>query len=223
MGYPSLKLYLLDLLMTTLATIKDDPTTVIAEIFEDPSWTKKRRAEIVSYLNGLTISDDLLEREPGTNYLYIIPHFPRMDVAFPQIAITTGNESSSDWGLGNVTGEFTEVFDDAMELVAYDSERGYFASGQWQADIVCKNPIEAEYLSVLCRHVVLKNLDALDAMGVKEVNVSLADLVLSSEMQQVATVDVFARRLTVSAGKVAHTWNERVGIETFQTGDNSAL
>ena len=220
MGYPSLKLYLSDLFMSSLAAVQDNPTDLIKEIFEEPSWDNSRRCEIVNYLNGLEITDNLQERDEDKNYLYILPHFPRLDASFPQIAISTGNEGTAGRGLGDATGCSTEVLNESEEIVAYKHEYGYFATGQWNVDIVCKNPIEAEYLSILCRHVILDNLDSFATMGVLEIDLSLADLALGPDVQP---VDMFARRLTMSA-KVAHTWYKQIApLGEYKTGINTAL
>ena len=206
--------------MSELTAIKADPEDTIEDVFEDPSWTAARRAEIVTYLNGLEITDDLQERDDDKTYLYILPHFPRLDASFPQIAISTGSEGTAGRGLGDATGCSTEVLDESEEVVAYKHEYGYFATGQWNVDIVCKNPIEAEYLSILCRHVILDNLDSFATMGVLEIDLSLADLALAPDVQP---VDMFARRLTMSA-KVAHTWYKQiVPLGEYKLGENTAL
>ena len=80
----------------------------------------------------------------------------------------------------------------------------------YRADIFCNTPEETVWLSRLCQRALFSKVLALDAMGVKEPRISMADLRLEQEH---FPSQVFARGISLSA-KAFHTWHETIPAYT---------
>ena len=217
MGFPSVKKFLVELIRSSLEEMQAEPERFIPEIFETP-WTEADRTEIKGYLNGLNIATSIDEREEGKKFLYVIPHFARLDMPFPQIGITTGNEATSDWVLGNDTGESEAIYD-GEDITGYKIGQGCWSNGQWNVDILCSNPNQTEYLSVLLEYIFMTKLADFGAIGLLEVGISIADM---QPNDQFIPVDVMGRRITVT-GKLCKSWFKQISASTYNTGENKDL
>jgi len=214
MGFPSLNFYLKKMFVRELELIQSKPATIVSQVFTD-GWDDKERERIVSYLNELNVTDD--RTDVGKKYLYILPHYPLLDMAFPQIGISTGNEITAERGLGDETGEEVEIRDGSNNLIARDIERGYFCRGQYIITLL-GNYEEIIWLATLCKYIVSLRQDELDGIGFKNVDISVADLKPNPELTPHV---LFGREVTLS-GLLVNTWYKRNSVSTtYGTGGNT--
>jgi len=217
MGFPNVDTYLCRKFTDHFADTQNDPTETIDDLFED--MDEPERMEVSEYLQSTRFTRDTRDREKGRRVVYIVPHFPMTDIPFPQIGISLGTETVSDKFIGDYTGESIPVKDCQGNVVAFDIPKGYYATASWNIDVLCPTKDETVWISRFCQLFVCRLLEDLDAMGVQEVAVSLADINIQSEQFPHA---VFCRRITIS-GKTANTWKKRIPSHTYKTGINKAL
>ena len=216
MGFPNVDTYLCKRFSEHFAETQNDPAGTIDDLFED--MDDAERMEVSEYLQATKFTRDTRDREKGRR-VYIVPHFPMTDIPFPQIGISLGTESVSDKFIGDYTGESAPVEDCQSNVVAFDVPHGYYASASWNIDVLCPTKDETVWISRFCQLFVCRMLEDLDAMGVQEVTVSLADINIQSEQ---FPHTVFFRRITIS-GKTANTWKKRIPNQAYKTGTNKAL
>lgn len=217
MGFPNTDLFLCKKFEEQFAATQADPDFTVDDLFED--LDEGERLEITEYLQGLTFTQNLRERGEEQRYVYILPHFPMVDMPFPQIGISLGQESAAERFLGDYTGEAIPVEDEDGKVIAFDIPKGYYAAANWNIDIICPTKDEAVWLSRFCQLFVCRLLEELDAMGVVEVSIALADVTIPQEHLPHV---LFNRRVTISA-KAANTWKKRVPATYYDTGINKAL
>lgn len=218
MGFPNVDKILTDIFIAGLNEAKND-SRIVADCFEEMGHDVQ--AEISLYLSRLHVTGDIRDREDTRRYLYVLPHFPVSGYPFPQIGVSVGQESTSDKFLGDYSGDSFPVRDSDNNVIAWDVEKGYIASGSYTADIICSTKDEVVWLSRLCQYTICQRLQDLDQMGIKEVNITLGDPRIDPQsMTQPA--DVFARAVSLTA-KVINTWKKRVPAYTYITGINKAV
>lgn len=220
MGFPNVDLFLCKTFAEQFAAVQDDPTDTLDDLFED--LTAAERTEIATYLQGSVFTRDLRNRHNESDdqrRIYIVPSFPMFDLPFPQIGVSLGSENTDTKFLGDYTGEATAVTDTEGKTIAWDIPHGYYASANWNIDVVCSTKDEAIWLSRLCQLFVCRSLADLDAAGVVEVAIATADMKL--EQEHFPHI-VFNRRVMIS-GKAANTWKKRISAVDYQPGTNLAL
>jgi len=220
MGFPNVDIFLCKIFAEKFPAVQDDPEFTIDDLFED--LTALERTEITTYLQDIVFTRNLRERHGGDDEqrrVYIVPNFPMLDLPFPQIGVSLGSENTADKFLGDCTGDAVAVTDDNGNTIAWDIPKGYYATANWNIDVVCPTKDEAIWIARLCQLFICQSLDDLDAIGVVEVTVSTADIKLEPEHFPHI---VFNRRVMVSA-KAANTWKKRVAEADYRAGDNLAL
>lgn len=217
MGFPNVDIFLCKKFEQCFLAVQADPTYTIDDLFED--LDDDERAEITTYLQSIVFTKNLRERDDNQRYVYIVPHFPMIDMPFPQIGISLGTETTSEKFIGDYTGDPTPVMDTNGKTIAWDQSKGYYANANWNIDVVCATKDEAVWLSRFCQLFVCQQLEALDAIGVVEVAIATADMKV--EQEHFPHI-VFNRRVMVT-GKAANTWKKRISAYEYQTGMNLAL
>lgn len=220
MGFPNVDIFLCKTFAEKFAAVQADPDYTIDDLFED--LTVLERAEIITYLQDKVFTRDLRDRHAGSDKhqrVYIVPNFPMLELPFPQIGVSLGSENTDGKFLGDCTGDAEAVTDDEGVTIAWDIPKGYYASANWNIDVLCATKDEAIWISRLCQLFICEALDELDAIGVVEVVVAAADIKLDPEH---FPLHVFNRRVMVS-GRAANTWKKRISAITYLSGDNLAL
>lgn len=217
MGFPNLDRFLVKTILAKLLSFQGAENYRLEQIFDD--FEEAEVAEVRQYLAGLTPTGNL--RDKGKGRLFVMPSYPLSDLPFPQIGVSVGSEDTADRFLGDETGgDPAEVFDEDENLIAWDLERGYWGSGMWMVQIMAATKEEVIWLSRLCQQAIVDGFDALDALGVKEVALAVADL---RPDPQYYPQNLFLRGLKVTAGKVANTWLKRIPASVYRTGVNLTL
>lgn len=216
MGFPNVDMILKKIMVEEFKALQLNSSLAISDLFED--MTPAEQTRIANYLRSITITDDVRDR--GDRRLFILPHFPLIDLPLPQIGLSVGEESAGERVLGDYAGEATPVADSDGTVIAWDIPHGYFANGSWNIDIVTASKDETVWLSRLCQYFICRSLDDLDGYGIKEISLSLTDIKI--EQQTMQPGDFFARSIRMT-GKAANTWIKRVSASYYQTGINLAL
>lgn len=218
MAIPDVDLYLVDIIIELLNGAKGDLAYLIDDVFS--LRPDSERASLREYLGGMEITDNVELRDDRKRFLYVIPSHPLMDVPFPQIAVTVPNEQINDFPLGNAPDDTPrEVRDSSGEIIGYDVSQSCFAAGQWHIEVVAGTKIETVWLSRLVQVAVLRNLDQMDQIGVKNITLGMMDLQLDpKQLPQLA----YARRVQVN-GLTVHEWTTRIKPSYYQTGVNLAV
>jgi hypothetical protein len=217
---PNFDLILQELFKAAIEELQQVGTEwIVDDLFSDR--TLNYRDAITQYVNGITVTDDIREREHGRRFLYAIPSFPMADVPFPQIGTYLAPEELSDFFIGDSIGiESTEIRNGAGTVTAIEHTHGCFGQATYWSDIIANTKEEVIWLSRICQRKLLTNLRNLEAQGAMDVRISLGDMKLEQEHYPAM---VFARRLIFSC-KLGITWTDRVPINgTYQTGINTAL
>lgn len=217
MSFPDIDLYLVDTFLELLRDTQGELHRVIDEVFAERPAAE--REMVRRYLASMNITDDV--KDHRDRCLYVLPSLPLVNLPFPQIGVSVGSEGDSDWGLGDYTGaEAIEVKDGQGNLTGYDIEQGVFVSGSWQINIIAPGKLEVVWLSRLCQLAVRRKTSELAGqMSMSEITLSSADIEI--DPQQFPDI-VFGRRVTLT-GKLPHTWTERIGAATYETGVNTAI
>jgi hypothetical protein len=216
MGFPNVDLILRDLFLAQFAAAKLDPQTVVADLFEDRSAAEQ--AEIAAYLTARLFTGDVRDRG-GNRRVFILPHFPAVDLPFPQIGIYSGEVDSNDRVLGDATGETEPVYD-GETLIGWDETKGYWELSSWNIDVIAATKDETIWLSRLCQYFICQQLLDLHQQGIIEVGIALTDLRMDKGTLQ--PMQAFVRGVKVHC-RVANTWKKRLPVGTYQTGNNLAL
>lgn len=220
MGFPNVDLYLVSRFIECFSNAKGNLDFYVSDIMEDRPDAERETIRL--YLNGLRVTSDQKDRS-SEKTLFVVPSWPMFDLPFPQIGVSLASEGTVERLLGDETGtkRTGTAIIGGVEVGFQDTEYGYWASGQWNVDVVCASKLEAVWLANLCRRFVLASFLDLDEMGVKEVTLSLADIRLEGEQ---LPVPVFGRRLSIIAGRVTHTWWEREYFDgVYGIGINKGL
>lgn len=215
MGFPNVDIFLVKTIIEKFQALQAAPAFTIYDLFEDLS--QPERDEITAYITRKTFTDDLREREDSQ--VFIFPHFPMLNMPLPQIGVSLGQEETSDKFFGDTVGEAVAVKDINDVVTHWDIPKAYIASANYQADIVCATKDEAIWLSRFVQRFICEELDALDQIGVKQVDIGLADMVLKQDQQPMT---VFNRAVRLSC-KVENTWLKRIPVQTYDSGINLAL
>jgi hypothetical protein len=213
--FVNLDLYLIDTFIDFFAEAQKD-STIIDDLFADRPV--EERQKIMIYLTARTFVTRMDIVEDG-KVVYVIPSFPTASLPFPQIGVYMGGDDAQDFFVGQDTGRPPEAFVLNGEATAWDWEKGYYASVNYRVDIIAETKHEVIWLSRLCQVAIARKIMELNRIGVIEPRIGAADTKI--EQEQFPTM-VFSRAVTLSA-KSLHTWNERVPVETYQTGINTAV
>lgn len=214
MGFPNVDIFLSGKLIERFNELKADPTFIIEDLFDDLSSAEQ--VEIAEYIQRKNFTDDLRERTDSE--VFIFPSYPMFSIPLPQIGISLGNEDTAEKFFDDVVGEATP-YPDLPNITHWDVPKGYWASANYQADIVCTTKDEVIWLSRFVQRFIMEELDTMDQIGIKEVAVSLQDTLIKTEHQPTTA---FSRTVRISC-KVANTWTKRVPVSTYATGTNTAL
>lgn len=214
MGFPNVDIFLVSMLISKFNAVKASPTFTISDLFDDLS--SPEQAEITTYIERKTFTDDLREREDSQ--VFIFPHFPMLNMPLPQIGISLGQEDTAEKFFDDVVGDATP-YPETGEQTHWAIPKGYWAAAHYQIDVVCATKDEAIWLSRFIQRFVCEELDTLDQIGVKEVSISQQDMVLNQEQQPMT---VFNRTVRISC-KAANTWTKLIPVELYEQGVNLAL
>lgn len=218
MGFPNLDKLLVKLFLEKIRALRTDESYRLEELFGD--FDAGEIQQVRQYLNAVTATDNIRDRGTG-RFLYILPHYPLAELDYPQIGISVGTEDTAERFLGDETGdEPYPVKDGSGKVIAWDLRRGYWGSGQWNIEIAAGTKDEVIWLSRLCQLALVDNFTTLDAVGIKEVTLALADLRPDPNYYP---QNIFLRGIKLVAGKVANTWAKREAASYYQTGVNLAL
>ncbi len=212
MGFPNVDIFLSAKFIERFNEVKADPSFIISDLFDDLSAAEQ--AEIAEYIQRKNFTDDLRERTDSE--VFIFPSYPMFTVPLPQIGISLGNEDTAEKFFDDVVGEATP-YPDGENPTHWDIPKGYWASANYQADIVCATKDEVIWLSRFLQRFIVEELDNLDQIGVKEVAVSLQDTMVKTEAQPTTA---FSRVVRINC-KVANTWTKRIPVNFYQTGVNT--
>jgi len=215
MGFPNVDIFLVKTIIDKFQALQTEPDFTINDLFEDLS--QPERDEITEYIQRKTFTDDLREREDSQ--VFVFPNFPMLNMPLPQIGISLGQEETSDKLFGDTVGDAVAVLDVNGATTHWDIPKAYIASAHYQADIVCATKDETIWLSRFVQRFICEELDALDLMGVKQVDIGLADMALKQDQQPMT---VFNRAVRISC-KVENTWLKRIPAHTYDNGINLAL
>lgn len=216
MGFPNIDLILRDLFLEQFEAAKADPYTVINDLFEDRNDID--RAEIIEFLLKRTFTKDVKDRGERKR-VFILPHFPAVDLPFPQIGIYAGESDGTDRAIGDCSSEPVPVYD-GDTLIAWDEVKGFWEVASWNVDVIAATKDEVIWLTQLCRYFICQQLPALTAMGILEIDFSMPDLKIDKGTLQ--PMEFFVRGLRIRA-KAANTWKKRYPVGNYQTGINTAL
>lgn len=211
MGFPNIDKLLVKIFAAGFTSLQQDATPV-SEIFEDLDDSEQN--EIITYVRKKQISTDIRDHEGSQ--LYILPNFPLLAAPLPQIGVTLGSEQS-DRSIGDWTGEATPVKDAGNNVIAWKAPKGCLANSTWNINIVAATKDEVAWLTRICQACIYDALDTLDAAGVLEAVINVADVKIEQEQIPMA---VFARMITVT-GRVAHTWSKLIPNTVYTTGNNT--
>lgn len=214
MGFPNVDKILQNIFATKFAAVKLDPTYTISDLFEDQD--AGQQAEIIAYIQRKQFVTDIRSRQDNT--VYLITTFPMVDMPFPQISITLGQEDTDRY-MGDQTGQSDPVLDDNGTQIGWDIIKGFYAKSSWNISVVTATKDEAIWLSRLCELFIFQSMDDLDAAGVTEVNLSVADMRPEQDQQPMT---VICRGIKMSATTM-NSWTTRIPIATYQSGNNVAL
>lgn len=214
MGFPNVDIFLVKALNDGFKSVQMDTEFPVNDLFDD--LDVQDRSDIATYIVRKDFTTDLRKR--GGDQVFLMPHFPLLDMPLPQIGISLGQEDTAEKFLGDVVGEATP-YPATGEQTHWDIPKGYWASARYQINIVAATKDETIWLARFVQRFICEKLDDLDQIGVKEVDISLADLKI--EQDQVP-MTVFSRGVSISC-KVANTWTKRVPAQYYQTGVNLAL
>lgn len=214
MGFPNVDIFLSAKFIERFNEVKADPTFIIEDLFDDLSTAEQQ--EIADYIQRKNFTDDLRERTDSE--VFIFPSYPMFSIPLPQIGISLGNEDTAEKFFDDVVGE-AEPYPDLAHITHWDIPKGYWASANYQADIVCTTKDEVIWLSRFIQRFIVEELDTMDQIGIKEVAVSLQDTMIKTEHQPTTA---FSRTVRISC-KVANTWTKRVPVSTYAIGTNTAL
>ena len=212
MGFPNVDIFLVGKLLEKFTAVKASPTFAVADLFED--LTSQDWTDITIYLGRKTFTKDLRDRP--TSAVYIMPHFPLLDMPLPQIGISLGNEQTVEKFLDDTVGDATP-YPSTGTQTHWDVPKGYWASANYTIDVAAATKDETIWLARFVQRFLCEEQDALDAIGAKEVTISQQDMRLNNDQMPVT---VFNRQVTVSC-KVANTWTKRLPVSTYTLGANS--
>lgn len=212
MGFPNVDIFLVDKFIAKFEEMQINLDFVINDTFSD--LNEIRRAEIATYISNKFFVQDLRNRDDGQ--VYILSQFPMFNMPLPQIGISLGQENSSDKFLGDLQGESTPVTDKDGVVTHWDVEKGYFAAATYRCDVITATKDEAIWLARLIQRFICEEQDALNAIGVQSIDITLADIKL--EQDQIP-LEIWNRAVQINC-KVINSWTKRIPVLTTQAGNN---
>jgi hypothetical protein len=214
MGFPNVDKYLVKLFFEKFAAAKTDGGFAINDTFDD--LDAGEITEITAYINRKTFTGDLRKRDDGQ--VYILPHFPLLDMPLPQIGISLGQENTADKFLNDLLGE-SKPYPATGTQTHWDIPKGYVASAIYRVDVVTATIDEAIWLARLVQRFICEAQDSLAGIGAYEIDITVADL---KPEQEHLPQTVFNRAVQISC-KVQNSWTKRVPIGDYATGTNVQL
>ena len=214
MGFPNVDIFLTGKLIERFNEVKTDPSFIVPDLFDD--LQQAEQDEISEYIQRKGFTDDLRERTDSE--VFIFPSYPMFHIPLPQIGISLGNEDTAEKFFDDVVGDATP-YPATGEQTHWDIPKGYWASANYQADIVCSTKDEVIWLSRFVQRFIMEELDTLDQIGVKNVMVSLQDTMTKTEAQPSTA---FSRVVRIKC-EVANTWTKRIPVSYYQSGNNTAI
>ena len=215
MGFPNIDIYLAKQILDKFVAVKTDEGFAINDTFDD--LDEGYRAEIIAYVNRKVFTSDLRDR--NDNQVYILPHFPIIDMPLPQIGISLGQESTAEKFLDDLQGDSTPVYDEDGIQTHWDIPKGYIGSALYRIDVVTSTKDEAIWLARLIQRFVCEEQNALADIGAYEIDITLADLKLEQEH---LPQTIFNRAVQISC-KVQNTWTKRIPVAYYETGINTGI
>jgi hypothetical protein len=214
MGFPNVDKYLVKLFFGKFAAAKADGGFAINDTFDD--LDAGEIAEITAYISRKIFTSDLRKRDDGQ--VYILPHFPLLDMPLPQIGISLGQESTADRFLDDVAGDSTP-YPASGTQTHWDIPKVYFGAATYRIDVVTATKDEAIWLARLTQRFICEEQDDMAGIGIFEIDITLADLKLEQEH---LPLTVFNRAVQINC-KVQNSWTKRVPISNYVTGANIQL
>lgn len=214
MGFPNVDVFLVNKFIERFVEVKADPTFLIEDLFSD--LPEAERLEITTYIQRKNFTDDL--RQMTDSEVFIFPSYPMMNIPLPQIGVSLGNEDTKEKFFRDLVGE-AKPYPDAANPTHWDIPKGYWASANYQADIVCTTKDEVIWLSRFLQRFIVEAQDELDLIGVKNISISLHDTLIKTETQPTTA---FSRTIRMNCD-VANQWTKRIPVSVYTTGENIYL
>jgi hypothetical protein len=214
MGFPNVDKILVRMFGQEFEALKLDSDYIINDLFED--LDPDEREEITTYIQRKEFVTDIRRREDSA--VYLLTTFSTLDLPFPQISVTLGQEDTDRY-MGDQVGQSAPVLDGNGATIAWDITKGFYAKSNWNISVVTATKDEAIWLSRLCQLFIFKNMMELEEAGVAEVNLSISDMKLEQDQQPLT---VISRGIRMSATTL-NSWIKRVPVSFYQTGNNLAL
>ena len=211
MGFPNVDTYLVGKFLEKFAAVKADGGFAINDTFDD--MDSGHRAEITAYISRKAFTSDLRSR--GDSQIYILDHFPLLDMPLPQIGISLGQESTADKFLDDLQGESTP-YPATGTQTHWDVPKMYIGAATYRIDVVTATKPEAIWLARLIQRFICEEQDAMAGIGIYEIDITLADLKLEQEH---LPQTVFNRAVQINC-KVQNAWTKRIPIGNYQSGSN---
>lgn len=214
MAFPNVDKIIVAMLAAKFTELQQAPEHTLADLFGDLPLSE--HIEIETYIMGKIFETDVKSREG--NKVYILTTSPRLDMPFPQISVTLGQEDTDRY-MGDNTGTSTEVRDAAGALIGWDVEKGFYAKTSYSIMTVTATKDEAIWLTRLIQRFIFEEMTMLESKGIMQIDLSTADMQPAPDQQP---IDVCNRTIRFTA-TTANTWTKRVLYAPIQEGANNAL
>ena len=214
MSFPNIDKFLVRKFQERVTEAKLDLGFLVEDTFGDMSQAE--RTEIGIYLARKEFTTDLRRRED--NQVFIMPNYPLLDMPFPQIGVSLGQESPADRFMGDIVGESKPIMTNNVQT-GWAIPKGYIGSCLYRTDIVCATKDETIWLSRLVQRFIFEEQENLQEIGAMEIDVTVADT-RPDQMQLPMTV--FSRAVQINC-KVENTWTVNIPLKTVEIGNNTAL
>lgn len=214
MGFPSLDLFLVDMIADSFLSTKSNLDFVINDTFTD--FSSEKKLSVKTYLSRKTFTTDIKSRDDQR--VYILPHFAVIDMPLPQISVSLGQEGTAEKVLGDYSGESLPVRNADGEITHWDIRKLYLASASYRIDVVTQTKEETIWLSRLIQRFICESQDLMANIGVFEIDITVEDLKVEQEQLPML---VYNRAIQISC-KVENSWITRYPIQVSQIYGNAS-
>lgn len=205
MGFPNVDIFLVSKFQKRFKGLaSSDGTFIINDLFDD--LDREDIAAVSSYVRRKMFTTDLRDR--ADEQVYILPHFPLLDMPLPQIGVSLGNDTTAGGFLGDITEESAEVLNSTGERIGWDVQKGYLSSATYQIDIAAATKLETIWLSRFVQRFILEEQENLAQAGVLNIDISLQDMRVD---QSAMPCMVFARQVNMKC-TLANAWRKRLAL-----------